>query len=58
MTSTQPPEYPAISFGIKSIIDENKAYCVAVNLIDVNPDRYITNAAPANPLEMLSAVIT
>ena len=31
---------------------------MAVNFIDVSPDKYITNAAPAKPLEMLSAVIT
>ena len=29
-----------------------------MNFIDVSPDKYITNAAPANPLEILSAVIT
>ena len=37
--STQPPAYPAINFGIKSIIELNKAYCVAVNFIEVNPDK-------------------
>ena len=31
---------------------------MAVNFTDVSPDKYITNAAPAKPLEMLSAVIT
>ena len=44
--------------AIKSIIELNNAYCVAVNFIDVKPDRYITNAAPANHLDILSAVIT
>ena len=39
-------------------MEVKRAYCVAVNLIDVRPDKYITNAAPAKPLEMLSAVIT
>ena len=29
-----------------------------MNFIDVNADRYTTNAAPAKPLEILSAVIT
>ena len=36
----------------------NSAYCVAVNFIDVRPDKYTTNAAPAKPLAILSAVIT
>ena len=36
----------------------NRAYWVAVNFSDVNPDKYITKAAPANPLEILSAVMT
>ena len=29
-----------------------------MNFIDVNADRYTTNAAPAKPLEILSAVMT
>ena len=29
-----------------------------MNFIDVNPDKYITKAAPAKPLEILSAVMT
>ena len=56
--STQLPEYPAINLGKKSIIELKRAYCVAVNLIDVSPDKYTTKAAPAKPLEILSAVIT
>ena len=44
------PEYPAINFGIKSISELKRAYCVAVNFIEVKPDKYITNAAPAKPL--------
>ena len=56
--STQLPAYPAINFGKNNIMEVKRAYCVAVNLIDVRPDKYITNAAPAKPLEMLSAVIT
>tara|TARA_B100001287_G_C22601716_1_gene490746 strand:+ start:789 stop:1148 length:360 start_codon:yes stop_codon:yes gene_type:complete len=56
--STHAPAYPAINFGKKSIIELNRAYWVAVNFSDVNPDKYITKAAPANPLEILSAVMT
>ena len=56
--STQLPEYPAINLGKKSIMELKSAYWVAVNLTEVNPDKYTTKAAPANPLEILSAVIT
>jgi len=33
------PEYPAINLGIKSIIELNRAYCVAVNFIEVKEDK-------------------
>ena len=55
---TQVPAYPAINFGIKSINELNKAYCVAVNFKEVKLDKQTTKAAPAKPLEILSAVIT
>ena len=56
--STQLPAYPAINLGKNNMMELNKAYCVAVNFIEVKPDKQITKAAPANPLDMLSAVIT
>ena len=40
------------------MIELNNAYCVAVNFKDVKADKYTTNAAPAKPLAILSAVIT
>ena len=37
--STQLPAYPAINLGKDNMIELNKAYCVAVNFIEVNPDK-------------------
>ena len=37
--STQLPAYPAINLGKNNIMELNKAYCVAVNLIEVKPDK-------------------
>ena len=39
ITSTQLPAYPAINLGKNNIMELNKAYCVAVNLIEVKPDK-------------------
>ena len=57
-TLTNNPEYPAINLGINNINELNNAYWVAVNLIEVIEDKKTIKAAPANPLAILSAIIT
>ena len=52
------PAYPAINLGRNNIIELNRAYWVAVNLMEVREDRYTINEAPAKPLAILSNVMT